>query len=207
MLIIFLQRTPKDAKKFNTDSSTYSGFIEVLFKGSSWIIYWGAVKDKGLHLYQSQQSDLPLRSIPLSKYIVQTNSSKTDKPHCLVLTHQSSFPIYISFSDSLEKQRWLQVLLKGTQDPVLQSEKDSISSFEVLSYDACVYVWYSISLMQSGSVKLTDSRGSALDQLTDSRGSALDQLGGTPEDTLEKKKQRILKQYDRNMKKTHKVSR
>ena len=49
--------------------------------------------------------------------------------------------------------------------------------------------------LQSGSVKLSDSHGSALDQ-----------CGGTPENTLEKKKRRILKQYDRNMKKTHKVS-
>ena len=43
-------------------------------------------------------------------------------------------------------------------------------------------------------------------KLSDSHGSALDQCGGTPENTLEKKKRRILKQYDRNMKKTHKVS-
>ena len=48
--------------------------------------------------------------------------------------------------------------------------------------------------LQSGSVKLSDSRGSALDQCE------------TPENTLEKKKRRILKQYDRNMKKTHKVN-
>ena len=60
---------------------------------------------------------------------------------------------------------------------------------------ADIHVWYSYVFLQSGSVKLSDSRGSALDQ-----------CGGTPENTLEKKKRRILKQYDRNMKKTHKVS-
>ena len=56
-------------------------------------------------------------------------------------------------------------------------------------------VRHTVFFLQSGSVKLSDSHGSALDQ-----------CGGTPENTLEKKKRRILKQYDRNMKKTHKVN-
>lgn len=146
-------------------------------------------------MYQTQQSDLPLKSIQLSKYTVHTDSSQLQRPHCLVLTYSPSPPIYISVSDNLEKQRWLQVLLRATQpDAIPHSEKDSISSFEVLKYD-CVHGMVSYDFLQSGSVKLSDSRGSALDQ-----------CGGTPENTLEKKKRRILKQYDRNMKKTHKVS-
>jgi len=78
-------------------------------------------------------------------------------------------------------------------DAVAHAEKDSISSYEVRCdyyYGVCIN-----SFVQSGSVKLSDSRGSALDQ-----------CGGTSENTLEKKKRSILKQYERNMKKTHKVS-
>lgn len=47
---------------------------------------------------------------------------------------------------------------------------------------------------------------SANAKLSDSHASALDQCGETPENTLERKKRRVLKQYERNMKKTHKVS-
>lgn len=149
-------------------------------------------------MYQTQQSDCPLKSIPLSKYTVNTDSSQLRRPHCLVLSYPSSPPIYISLTDNLELQKWLQALLRATQlDALPHSEKDSISSFEVLSYNGSSISPYikQCAMLQSGSMKLSDSRGSALDQCE-----------GTPENTLEKKKRRVLKQYERNMKKTHKVS-
>lgn len=92
-------------------------------------------------MYQTQQSNLPLKSVRLSKYTVQTDSSQLRRPHCLVLANPSSSPIYISLTDNLEKQRWLQVLLGATQaDAMPHSEKDSISSYEVPSCDDSVHV-------------------------------------------------------------------
>lgn len=93
-------------------------------------------------MYETQQSDLPLRSVRLFKYAVQTDSSQLKRPYCLVLTHSSSSPIYISLTDNLEKQKWLQVLLRASQVDALMphSEKDSVSSYEVCICCDGVYV-------------------------------------------------------------------
>jgi len=131
-------------RKKSQSSDAQSGFVEVLFKSSSWAIYWCTIKDQCLYMYQSQESDLPLKSVALTRYNIQADNSHSRKPHCLVLTRASSFPIYISLPDSLEKQSWLKALHKASHVEVvpLNAEKESLSSFEVCMTHFCCICCY-----------------------------------------------------------------
>lgn len=136
---------PRRKKSQSVD--TQSGFVEALFKSSSWTIYWCTIKDHCLYMYQSQESDLPLKSIALARYTIQADSTHTHKPHCLVLTRTSSFPMYISLSDSLEKQSWLKALHKASHVEMIpvSAEKESLSSFGVCeTHYHCMYVHESL---------------------------------------------------------------